>query len=100
MLPLVVVGILVLSGLGAIAGTESKKEEFISETISFSQPIVREKEDYVSIELAETPSWLPPSYQIGGSPLQGCGRFFPAEHQTLGFFISKFKSFLNLQHKK
>jgi len=48
-----VVGFLVLSGLGAVAGTEVEKEKFKAETITFSQPIICEKEDYVSIELEE-----------------------------------------------
>jgi len=57
--PLLVVGILVLGGLGAVAVTETHKEKFISETIVFSQPIINEKDDYISIELAEatTNSW-------------------------------------------
>jgi 16S rRNA (cytosine967-C5)-methyltransferase len=42
-----------------------------------------------TVKLADTPSWLPPCYKINGSPLRGSGRFLPAEHQTLGFFISK-----------
>ncbi len=52
-LPLLVVGILVLGGLGAV-GTESEKEKLISDTIFFSQPIINEKEKYVSIELKES----------------------------------------------
>ena len=53
------VGILVLSGLGAVAGTESKEENIIFEKLVFSQPIICEKEDYVSIDLTEatTDSW-------------------------------------------
>jgi len=56
LLPLLVVGIFVLSGLGAVAGTEGEKENFVSETISFSTPITNEKTDYVSIELTEATS--------------------------------------------
>jgi len=52
-LPFLVVGILVLGGLGAVAGTEIDEKEFISETIVFSEPIVREAENYVTVELAE-----------------------------------------------
>ncbi len=50
---------LVLSGLGAVAVNESEKEDFISETIIFSQPIINEEQDYVLIELEEatTNSW-------------------------------------------
>ena len=55
-IPISIVGILVLSGLGAVAVTESEKEEFISETIFFSQPMVNEKTDYVSIEITEATS--------------------------------------------
>ena len=53
---ILVLGIFVLSGLGAAAGTESEKENFKSETIIFSQPIIREKTDYVTIELTEATS--------------------------------------------
>ena len=52
-LSLMMVGILVLSGLGAV-GTVSENEKLISETIFFSQPIINEKEKYVSIELKES----------------------------------------------
>ena len=51
-----IVGILVLSGLGASAGTISKNENLVSETIIFSQPGICEEQDYVSIELNEATS--------------------------------------------
>ncbi len=51
--PLLVVGILVLSGLGAIAGTEKNEENILSEKIVFSQPIFSNDGNYVSLELAE-----------------------------------------------
>jgi hypothetical protein len=57
-IPLVIVGILVLSGLGASAGTISENENLISETIVFSQPFICEEQDYVSIELDEATSEL------------------------------------------
>jgi hypothetical protein len=57
-IPLVIVGILVLSGLGASGGTVSENENLISETIVFSEPVVSEKEDYVSVELEEATSYL------------------------------------------
>ncbi|MHA2054087.1 MAG: RsmB/NOP family class I SAM-dependent RNA methyltransferase, partial [Candidatus Hodarchaeales archaeon] len=41
------------------------------------------------VKMGPTPSWLPPSYHINGTPLKGMGRFTPAEHGTNGFFISK-----------
>jgi len=53
---IVIIAIFVLGGLGAIAETEEKNEEFISETIVFSQPIICEKEDYITIELNEATS--------------------------------------------
>jgi hypothetical protein len=52
-LPLLVVGILVLSGLGAVASTESEKENFELETINFSIPTIKEKNDFVSVDLLE-----------------------------------------------
>ncbi len=55
-LPLLVVGILVLGGLGAVAGTEGEKEIFESKIIYFSQPVIHEKEDYTTIGLAEATS--------------------------------------------
>lgn len=56
--PLVIVGILVLSGLGASAVTNSDNENLISETIVFSQPFVCEEQDYVSVELEGATSEL------------------------------------------
>ena len=55
-IPLVIVGILVLSGLGASAVTSSENENLISETIVFSQPNICEEQDFVSIELEEATS--------------------------------------------
>ncbi len=55
-LPILVVGILVLSGLGAVAGSESKNENIISENIVFSQPIISENGNYVSLEITEATS--------------------------------------------
>ncbi|MCK4365403.1 MAG: hypothetical protein KAW45_05085 [Thermoplasmatales archaeon] len=54
-LPLLVVIILVLSGLGAVA--VSKDENVIMETISFSQPRLEETEDFVSVDLPEATSY-------------------------------------------
>ncbi len=56
LMPLLAVGILVLGGLGAVAETEREKEGFLSETVVFSQPIICEKEEYISLELAEATS--------------------------------------------
>ncbi|PWI49367.1 hypothetical protein CEE45_02195 [Candidatus Heimdallarchaeota archaeon B3_Heim] len=41
------------------------------------------------VKFADTPSWLPPSYTIDGSTMKGSGRFLPADHHTIGFFVSK-----------
>ena len=58
-MPLLVVGILVLSGLGAVSGTESLKEEIEPEKITFSKPVIVENGDYVTVEIKEatTNSW-------------------------------------------
>jgi len=58
LLPLCIVGILVLSGLGAVAISGLNETRSISETVSFSQPILTEKEDYISVELPEATSYL------------------------------------------
>ncbi|NVM45691.1 MAG: RsmB/NOP family class I SAM-dependent RNA methyltransferase [Candidatus Lokiarchaeota archaeon] len=39
----------------------------------------------------ELPEWISPSYKIDLQHIPGTGRFFPAIHQTKGFFIAKFK---------
>ncbi|MCK4365411.1 MAG: hypothetical protein KAW45_05125 [Thermoplasmatales archaeon] len=64
-LPFLVVGILVLSGLGAVSGTEGEKKELISEQMVFSQPIIVEKESFVSIDITEANS----NYWDAGKPL-------------------------------
>ena len=43
--------------------------------------------DYV--KPASTPSWLPPSYKINDSFIEGTGRYLPADHKTIGFFVGK-----------
>jgi len=53
-IPILVIGIFVLSGLGAVSGTESDEENVISENVFFSQPTICEKEDYISLELEES----------------------------------------------
>jgi len=53
-LPLLVISILVLSGLGAVASiNEEEKEELITETIFFSDLLIDEGEKYISVELEE-----------------------------------------------
>ena len=41
------------------------------------------------VTLTSVPSWLPPSYKINGSYIEGAGRFLPSEHNTIGFFVAK-----------
>jgi hypothetical protein len=53
LLPLLVVGIFVLSGLGAVSGTESNEESIISEKLFFSQPTICEEDNYISLELSD-----------------------------------------------
>jgi len=55
-IPIIIVGIFVLSGLGAVAGTESEEKNFISEKFVISQPTIRESENYISLELSEANS--------------------------------------------
>ena len=50
------ISILVLGGLGVGAGSFSNEESYKSETIFFSTPVINEKEEYVSIDLAEATS--------------------------------------------
>lgn len=55
-LPILIVGILVLSGLGAVATTDSQIEKLDYFTIQFSEPNIIENQNYVNIELTETKS--------------------------------------------
>ena len=56
LLPLIVVGIFVLSGLGAVAGTDFEEENVLSEKVFFSQPIVKNQEEFVSLDVTEANS--------------------------------------------
>jgi len=55
-LPLLVVSILVLSGLGAVAYSQDIDEEYKEETVFFSNPTISENKDYATIELSESTS--------------------------------------------
>lgn len=58
-LPIVVVGILVLSGLGAHAIFEDNtKEMTLIESVAFSEPQVQEHDQYVTVNLNEATSYL------------------------------------------
>ena len=63
-LPIIVVGILVLSGLGAVATNDEQKTNMISESITFSEPIIIEESQYVKVDLDEATSYL----NIKGEP--------------------------------
>ena len=45
------VGILVLSGLGAVVASDSENE--ITETISFPEPILQEKDDFINVDVTD-----------------------------------------------
>ena len=68
MLPLLVVGVLVISGLGAVSGTEDEKKKITSEKIVFSQPIVESKGEFVTITIDETNS----NIMEQGKPMLPC----------------------------
>lgn len=55
-IPILMIGFLLISGLGAVAVSFSEKENFITETIVFSQPNIREKTDFSYIELSGSTS--------------------------------------------
>ena len=58
LIPILVVGIFVLSGLGAVSGTDNEQKNVITEELFFSQPEVNIKDEYVSLELTETNTYL------------------------------------------
>ncbi len=59
LLPLLIVTILILSGLGAVAlPYNSSKEMTIQESVMFSEPIVQEHDQYVTVSLNEATSSL------------------------------------------
>jgi len=57
-LPIIVVGILVLSGLGAAALSGNEKEQIKKEIVTFSRPIITEKEQFAAINLNEATAKL------------------------------------------
>ena len=56
-LPIMIIGVFILSGFGAVAETQNDTEKYISETLSFSQPTIHEKNEYLSITLPESTSY-------------------------------------------
>ena len=59
LLPIIIVGILVVSGLGAVAVQENGDEtSFSAESIMISEPIITETNEYLTINLEESESFL------------------------------------------
>ena len=57
--PIIIVGILVVSGLGAVAVHENEYEtSFSAETIMILEPIITETNEYLTIKLEESESFL------------------------------------------
>jgi hypothetical protein len=52
--PIFVVGIFILSGFGAVALSEIEEGQYIQEKIFFSNPLLTEKEDYITVDLLES----------------------------------------------
>jgi len=57
-LPLIVVGILVLSGLGAVALSDSETNKIEKTSFSFSQPIVKDEKEFISLDIPEANSFI------------------------------------------
>ncbi len=58
LIPLLVVGIFVLSGLGAVHGTEINEEQLVSEKIIFSKPEIKIDDSFVTIDISEANSFI------------------------------------------
>ena len=56
-LPISVIGILILSGFGAVALTNTKENIEIEKIITISNPIIIEKNDYISVNIKEAASF-------------------------------------------
>jgi hypothetical protein len=67
-LPILIVGVLILGGLGAVSGADSEKNEIISEKIIFSQPFVEQKDEFVKIRFDESNSYI----MEQGKPMLPC----------------------------
>jgi len=58
-MPILIIGILVISGFGAIADFDVNDNNFvIKDLISFSQPLIKEKDQYIILNIEETNSQL------------------------------------------
>ncbi len=59
LLPIIIVGILVVSGLGAVAVQENRDEtSFSAESIMISEPTITETNEYLTVNLEESESFL------------------------------------------
>jgi hypothetical protein len=67
-LPILIIGILVLGGLGAVTGADSEKNEKISKKIEFSQPLVELNDEFVTIKIDESNSFI----MEQGKPMLPC----------------------------
>ena len=67
-LPILIIGILIISGLGAVTGTEITKNEKITENIVFSKPIIEVKDEFVTITINEANSYI----MEQGKPMVPC----------------------------
>ena len=66
LLPIIIVGILVISGLGAVAVQENDDEtQFSIESMTISEPIITETKEYLTINLEESESLL----MVTGKPM-------------------------------
>ncbi len=57
-LPLLLIGILIISGFGAVAIPDSENTEQEITSITFSQPLLQEKDQYIQIDIYEANSFL------------------------------------------
>ena len=59
LIPLIIIGIVIISGLGAVALPENEyKTREIREIIHFSEPEIQEKEENIHVTVENTNSWL------------------------------------------
>jgi len=57
-IPIFIAGILVLSGLGAVAISDDNETNTIIESANFSEPIIKENGQYVTVDVNEATSYL------------------------------------------
>ncbi len=57
-IPLFVVGIFVLSGLGAVAISNNDETELLKNSVYFSEPMIEIEDDFINVNMAETNSFI------------------------------------------